>query len=1032
MPYHFISFSNADGKPFSERLRTDLMAGSPPETTWLQGHDLQAGIDYEEQIFQAIQLCETLLFVMTPDSVGPQSGCKLECVAALKYKKPVIPLRFHPDAVTPDSLGLRQHVDFTAGYEQGLAKLREHLGWRRSPTGELWSLREQLEDLRRNAARTGEPEKLTRYRRGEQDLSERIAELEEMVAPGAGSGQDIAPPPFKAPRVPVGTPGAEASVIAINPASVGVPTYFQDRYVETGRVVQFLRDDSKRLMTLVGRPGVGKSVLVCRLLAAVRSGHFPDDYGAFESGGCIYFTSNGTHRASMAGLYSDLVKLLRLRGGTGSAGRVQRLEQAFLEPAEGVKGLIRELVDAYQGVPPVVVFFDNFEDALTADWQVREDDLGGALAELIRQPQHPVRVILATRVAPGDLLLIEPGRQARLDLDHGLPPGDAKRLLRDLDQDGRASLRDAPEALLDAVVRQTRGFPRALEAFHAILMIDADQTLASLVRETAGVPPLYVVELLVGEAFSRLDPAAQRVMEVLAVYGRPVQVEAVDAVLRAYASGYRGAPFLKRLVNLKLVRKERENYYLHSVDRAYALSRIPEGGPGGGATSTPPAFTKPELRRLAAEYLKSIRKDRTEWTSVENLEPQVAEFEVRCEGGWHEEAARLLLEIDLDFLSLWGRSRDALRMHDGLDLRQLTETPLRWQALYHRGILEHRVGADEAAVEHLTMALRVARDLGDALKEASCLVELGDYHLALNRFPEASGLARKAVEIADRLGEPAVPIKLRAVGHLGSVELLSGQSRQAIPFQEQAVALARTARDPREENFRLGILGLCYANLGQGGRAKECYREALGIARRISDRLYEGLHTGNLAEAALDEKAFPEVLELATQAARIGEEVGSPAICNGCYRAIALAQTHLGNLDDALAAAEQAVRQHTPLYDHLSQAVLGLVSLLRRDHDRAEEAFTRALDFANGVTAGNPWDYSAYDTEGLAHSGLAVLEGGPHREHAQQAYCRARKLTAEDGIITRALTHYEPLGRADSGNALEGMTDYITGRACQG
>ena len=47
---------------------------------------------------RAIRTCDSLIFIMTPDTVEDQSVCKNEWTWALKYKKPIVPVKWHPDA----------------------------------------------------------------------------------------------------------------------------------------------------------------------------------------------------------------------------------------------------------------------------------------------------------------------------------------------------------------------------------------------------------------------------------------------------------------------------------------------------------------------------------------------------------------------------------------------------------------------------------------------------------------------------------------------------------------------------------------------------------------------------------------------------------------------------------------------------------------------------------------------------------------------------------------------------------------------
>ena len=114
---------------------------------------------------------------------------------------------------------------------------------------------------------------------------------------------------------------------------------------------------------------------------------------------------------------------------------------------------------------------------------------------------------------------------------------------------------------------------RALEALFAILASDRYTTLEELL---AMPTPENVVEALVGEAFNRLDVNAQKVMQALAIYNRPVIHAAVDYLLAPHLPAIGSAPILQRLANMHFARKESGKFYLHPVDREYAFALIPE------------------------------------------------------------------------------------------------------------------------------------------------------------------------------------------------------------------------------------------------------------------------------------------------------------------------------------------------------------------------------------------------------------------------------------------------------------------------
>ena len=299
------------------------------------------------------------------------------------------------------------------------------------------------------------------------------------------------------------------------------PTYFKDRHVETKLIGDFLKDESRRLLTVVGRGGVGKTAMVCRLLKALECGRLPDDGGPLGVDGIVYLSATGTRRVTVPNLHADLGKLL-------PDDAAHRLDSLYKDPQASTQAKMEALLAAFpQG--RTVLLLDNFEDVIDpTTFDIRDAELDEALKALLRLPQHAVKVILTTRWAPRSLNLVQPARQTRIDLDEGLPSPFAENILREMDVDGKVGLKSAPHSLLDEARRQTRGYPRALEALFAILSADRDTSLQDVLNETAKLFQENVVEVLVGEAFSRLEPEAQRVMQALAVYGRPVTPTAVD------------------------------------------------------------------------------------------------------------------------------------------------------------------------------------------------------------------------------------------------------------------------------------------------------------------------------------------------------------------------------------------------------------------------------------------------------------------------------------------------------------------------
>jgi hypothetical protein len=180
MPRHFISYSAVDAEDFVLRLAQELVEGSPPLRVWLDKRDMKPGLDWDEQISQAIRKCASLLFVMSRDSVTPGSVCKREWTLALKHNKPVIPLLLHREAELPFLLEPRQYIDFSMNYATGLKRLRSHLVWLASPAGVLQTLKDRLADARRNLSRMPEEDR-PRALEEIAELQKRIAQQEALV-----------------------------------------------------------------------------------------------------------------------------------------------------------------------------------------------------------------------------------------------------------------------------------------------------------------------------------------------------------------------------------------------------------------------------------------------------------------------------------------------------------------------------------------------------------------------------------------------------------------------------------------------------------------------------------------------------------------------------------------------------------------------------------------------------------------------------------------------------------------------------------
>jgi tetratricopeptide (TPR) repeat protein len=1008
--HFFVSYSRIDAADDGPWLTDTLVAGSPSFPMWLDKPELRPGEDWDEQIVEAIRTCQGLLLVMTTDSVRPNSMCKREWLQALKYKKPVIPLRFHRDAELPFQLQPREYVDFTGSVEAAVARLRKHLSWMATPAGVLQALKDRQADAERELDRATSVSARARIEQELKELRRQTAAQERVLAdPQAASEQTeqrIATG-LERERQPEERPAVGRRAKFVNSPPMYAPTWFQDRHVETRLVGEFLRDPGLRLLTVVGRGGVGKTAMVCRLLKALEGGQLPDDLGPLAVDGIVYLSKSGGRAVGFPNLFADLCRLL-------PDDTAQELGQRYRDPQQTPEVLMQAVLAAFPN-GRTVVLLDNFEDVVDAtSFAITDQALDSALRTLLGAPQHGLKAVVTTRVAPQRLLLAQPALQRRLNLDEGLESPYAENILKAMDPDGTLGLKGADEELLAIAQARTRGYPRALEALAGILAADRDTSLPELLAETTGLLPENVVEVLVGEAFNRLDPLAQQVMQALAVYGLPVPPVAVDYLLQPFLVAVDSTPVLSRLVNMQFARRDAGRYYLHQVDRDYALGRIPEGQPDDRDAPEPP-FTRYGLLARGAGYFEQTRTPRESWKRLDDLAAQLAEFELRCQGGDYDTAAAVLLEVDFDYLLVWGHYRLMVELHERLQ-GKLTDPILARASTGNLGTALHSMGQYRRAVACYEQALAAARDHGDRQSEGAWLGGLGNCYFSLGELGQAVDLYEQALaiarEVGDRLGEAV------RLTNLGNCYYSLGELRRAVEVYEQALAIDRELGSRQGEGADLGNLGACYYCLGEVRRAVEAHEQALAIAREVGDQMVEANELTNLGYCDVIRDDWEAAVQRYHQAIQIADETGMIQAQSEARSALAKVYLFQGDLAAARQAAEAASAYDYPSNNANVAVTQGVILLRQGQAEPARVAFTQAVAEAEALLAHTSDNYGALDTKALALGGLVLLGDAARLPEAVAAVRAARAVTQAAGLVRDAGRLWEALAVVDQAGVL--------------
>jgi tetratricopeptide (TPR) repeat protein len=202
------------------------------------------------------------------------------------------------------------------------------------------------------------------------------------------------------------------------------------------------------------------------------------------------------------------------------------------------------------------------------------------------------------------------------------------------------------------------------------------------------------------------------------------------------------------------------------------------------------------------------------------------------------------------------------------------------------GSAYRHLGEARQAIDYHKQALAIAREIGDRRGEGTCLgylglayAALGELWQAIDYYQQALAIARE-IRAASTKGSPEWADARHNegvwLGNLGNAYAALGETRQAIDYHQQALAIAREIGDRRGEGTDLGNLGKAYADVGETRQAIDYYQQALAISRDIGDRGSEGTWLANLGIAYEKLSEPARAREYWTQALSIFEAIEDP------------------------------------------------------------------------------------------------------------------------------------------------------------
>ncbi|MFC1976367.1 tetratricopeptide repeat protein [Chloroflexota bacterium] len=785
---------------------------------------------------------------------------------------------------------------------------------------------------------------------------------------------------------------------------LGVVEHFKNRVREQERIGQLLAEPATRLVSVIGHGGMGKTALVSKVLLQISQHRWPHTDDDIPLDGIVYLSTR-TAGISLERLFLDCAKML----GNKAEKKLNAIwTNPKLDTEEKILHLLETLKDGRY-----VILLDNLEDLLDDEGRFIDEDLQPVipglewvtriwayitklLSKILPKmfvktgivdlqlffdqsltTAHGPRLLVTSRVA----LAFQRGVMRydnQVKLLEGLPVEDGVALLRELDPNSDYGLQDAPEEQLAQAVELVHGVPRALEVIAGILVNDPFASLAKVMEQFYEQED--IVQTLIEENYKRLDDNARRVIEALAVFKRPVPRLAVDYLLEPFVPGLDVPGIIQRLKRTNIVSIDRATTMvtLHPIDQDYAYSRLPEEK----ADDFP--YTRQVLERRAADYYVQLRTPEDTWKTIDDLKPQLSEFEHRIRAEDYDDAYKIMEWIDTDYMSLWGHYSRLVGMrkkllgrlsnlglqaanlvslgltylvlgqieqtmelfNEGLAIaRQIGDRRLEEISLGNLGLARHILGDVKHAIALYEQAVAIAREIGNYRDQALWFSHLGSAYHSLEQFEQAIQYHEDALYIWNKIDDRGTISDLKVEGEIyarrGSTCRILGQFKQAIKSYKQAEVNFRDIGYRQGEGIRCVNLGLTYLKLGQVKRARELYKEALSIACQIGDRRSEGTCLGNKGTTYHIRGQFEQAICHQEEALIISREVGYRQGESLCLLGLGKAYLATKDLSKAKQYCSDSCDLDIPKTSHLAALALA-IALLHQSNPGVENAFLDA------------------------------------------------------------------------------------------
>jgi tetratricopeptide (TPR) repeat protein len=430
-------------------------------------------------------------------------------------------------------------------------------------------------------------------------------------------------------------------------------------------------------------------------------------------------------------------------------------------------------------------------------------------------------------------------------------------------------------------------------------------------------------------------------------------------------------------------------WHLLAHHQQTTLNSIPLGEPSDAYEAGAPLFTQYGLWGRAIRFYQQKRLPRKKWLGVEDLKPQLAEFDMLCRMENYEAAALLLGEFSYSHLLKWGAYELVAKMRERL-AQHLENAELRQINVGELGTIYGFLGDEKKALSYHEEALAIARQLGQRSNEGVWLNNLGNRHYYLGDIQRAQGYYKQALAIAkEEHDRTSQIIQLNA---LATCRAQYGDWEAALGHYQEGLAISRELQDIESEGNCLGNMAIVYMMQGNIVQSIALHDQRLAIAQQSGALLDQAKAMSNMAEALILLDQFEEAEDLLKKAIKIDAEAGY--VRGLSFKKAALARLHYlkDSLEEGHAYADEARLLDVPQNNADAWLIHGLILARLNRWPEATKALQTSIVHNELLLKRAQVHLAAYTTAGLAMCGLALIHGAKGQQYATLATSYFRTL----------------------------------------